>query len=134
MGWWQREKATQPNGAKTTRVKGQQAEDFALAYLQGQGLKLLARNYKTPGRGGGEIDLILRAEDGTVVFVEVRSRQHAGFGGAGGSIGVSKRRRIVFAAQMWRQRYAPHAACRLDVVLIEGDNLQWLPAAFDASA
>ena len=82
MGWWQREKARQPNGAETTRVKGQQAEDLALAYLQGQGLKLLARNYKTPGRGGGEIDLILRAEDGTVVFVEVRSRSHQGFGGA----------------------------------------------------
>ena len=119
--------------AATTKARGQAAEDQALAYLQAHGLRLLARNYRTPGRGGGEIDLILQAADGTVVFVEVRSRKHAGFGGAGGSIGAAKRRRIVFAAQMWRQRYAPHAACRLDVVLIEGDNLQWLPAAFDAS-
>lgn len=133
MGWWQREKAMQPNGAETTRVKGQQAEDLALAYLQGQGLKLLARNYKTPGRGGGEIDLILRAEDGTVVFVEVRSRSHQGFGGAAHSIGAMKRQRIVFAAQHWLLHTGVQSACRFDVVLLDGKQLQWICGAFDAA-
>lgn len=103
-----------------------------MAYLQAQGLQLIARNYRTPGRGGGEIDLILQEADGTVVFVEVRSRRHADFGGAGGSIGHGKRQRIIFAAQHWLQRQPSPSACRFDAVLIDGTQLQWLRAAFDA--
>ena len=122
------------SAAVTTKVRGQAAEDQALAYLQAQGLRLLGRNYRTPGRGGGEIDLILQEPDGTVVFVEVRSRSHAGFGGAGGSISAAKRQRIVFAAQCWLKRHGSSAACRFDVVLMDGNQLQWLHAAFDAGA
>jgi len=119
--------------AATAQVRGRVGEDRALAYLQAQGLQLIARNYRTPGRGGGEIDLILQEADGTVVFVEVRSRSHADFGGAGGSIGQSKRQRIIFAAQHWLQRQARTSACRFDVVLIDAAQLQWLRAAFDAA-
>lgn len=119
--------------AKTVaQVRGQAGEDQALAYLQARGLRLLGRNYRTPVRGGGEIDLILQESDGTVVFVEVRSRSHNDFGGAGGSIGLRKRQRIVGAAQHWLQCQAHPGACRFDVVLIEGGQLQWLRAAFDA--
>ena len=60
--------------AATTKQAGDAAEDRALAHLVASGLRLLARNYRTPGRGGGEIDLVMRAADGTVVFVEVRKR------------------------------------------------------------
>ena len=119
------------SAALTTKARGQAAEDQALAYLQAQGLRLLARNYRTPGRGGGEIDLILQEPDGTVVFVEVRSRSHAGYGGAGGSISASKRQRIIYAAQVWLQSHAHSVPCRLDVVLIDGPNLTWMRAAFD---
>ena len=56
----------------TTKQKGDAAEDRALQHLQTQGLQLVQRNYRTPGRGGGEIDLIVRDADGTLVFVEVR--------------------------------------------------------------
>jgi putative endonuclease len=45
------------------------------------------RNYRTPGRGGGEIDLVMREPDGTVVFVEVRSALQQRPGGAAASIG-----------------------------------------------
>ena len=122
-----------PSAAVTTQARGQAAEDQALAYLQAQGLRLLARNYRTPGRGGGEIDLILQDRDGTVVFVEVRSRASADFGGAGASIGAVKRQRIIAAAQHWLQQRRCTAACRLDAVLIDGDHLQWLRGAFDAA-
>lgn len=117
----------------TAQARGQAGEDQALAYLQAKGLRLLGRNYRTPGRGGGEIDLILQESDGTVVFVEVRSRSHADFGGAGGSIGADKRRRIVLAAEHWLLCHPCAGACRFDVLLIEGAQLQWLRAAFDAS-
>ena len=41
-------------GKKTTRARGEAAEDLAWAHLRAQakGLQLLARNYRTPGRGG----------------------------------------------------------------------------------
>ena len=73
----------------TTKQAGDAAEDRALAHLQAQGLRLLERNYRTPGRGGGEIDLVMREPDGTVVFVEVRQRASAAFGGAAASISAA---------------------------------------------
>src|SRR5690606_6222430 len=112
------------------------AEDTALAYLQARGLRLVERNYRTPGRGGGEIDLILRDRDGSLVFVEVRSRNTDRFGGAGGSIGHAKQQRIVLAARHYLMRWATPPACRFDVVLVQtqGDkgSVEWLQAAFDA--
>ena len=116
----------------TTRQRGALAEDRALAHLQAAGLRLLERNYRTPGRGGGEIDLILRERDATLVFVEVRSCASRAFGGAGASITSSKRRRLIFAAQHYLLRLNPPPPCRFDAVLIEGDSIQWLRAAFDA--
>nr|WP_240933301.1 YraN family protein [Diaphorobacter sp. HDW4B] len=107
------------------------AEDQALAHLQKAGLKLVTRNYRTPGRGGGEIDLIMRDRDGTLVFVEVRSRGSAQFGGAGASIGATKRRRIIFAALHYLAVLPAHPPCRFDVVLIQPE-LVWLKGAFDA--
>lgn len=38
---------------------GDAAEDRAAAHLRRAGLRLLERNYRTPGRGGGEIDLVM---------------------------------------------------------------------------
>lgn len=117
----------------TTRARGNAAEAVALAHLQAAGLRLLERNYRTPGRGGGEIDLIVREAGGTLVFVEVRSRASRAFGGAGASIGSAKRQRIVFAARHFLLRFgsAP-PPCRFDAVLVEGAQVQWLRAAFDA--
>ena len=114
-----------------TRTQGQWAEDRALAHLQSAGLRLLARNYRTPGRGGGEIDLVMRDRDGTLVFVEVRSRTHGGFGGAGASISATKQQRIIFAARHYLMRLPSPPPCRFDVVLVE-EGVQWIKAAFDA--
>lgn len=118
--------------ARSTRERGNAAEDLALAHLQAAGLRLLERNYRTPGRGGGEIDLILRAPDGTVVFVEVRSRSGKAFGGAGASIGATKQRRIVFAARHYLMGLGAPPPCRFDVVLVE-NSVEWIRAAFDAA-
>jgi putative endonuclease len=116
---------------RTTRQAGCAAEDAALALLQRAGLTLLERNYRTPGRGGGEIDLIMREPDGTVVFIEVRARANREFGGAGGSISAAKQRRIVFAAHYYLLRCPSPPPCRFDAVLLEPD-IQWLRAAFEA--
>jgi putative endonuclease len=116
----------------STKQQGDAAEDQALRHLVANGLRLVARNYRTPGRGGGEIDLVMRERDGTLVFVEVRRRGGARFGGAAASIGMQKRRRIVFAARHFLLRLGQVPPCRFDVVSIEGDGIQWMRAAFDA--
>ncbi|WP_225785510.1 YraN family protein [Xenophilus sp. Marseille-Q4582] len=118
--------------ATTTKKLGDAAEEAALAHLQAAGLLLVARNYRTPGRGGGEIDLVMRTRDGTLVFVEVRRRASAAHGGAGGSITALKQRRIVFAARHFLLRLGRTPPCRFDVVLVQGAQIEWLPAAFDA--
>lgn len=119
--------------AATTKQVGDAAEDAALHYLQQAHLRLLERNYRTPGRGGGEIDLIMRAPDGTTVFVEVRQRKSASHGGAAASVSATKQRRIVFAARHYLMRLRESPPCRFDVVLLEAGGIQWLQAAFDAS-
>ena len=111
---------------------GDAAEDRALAHLCAAGLRLVARNYRAPGRGGGEVDLILREPCGTLVFVEVRQRANARFGGAAASIGATKRARVIRAARSYLLRLRAPPPCRFDVVAIEGGQLQWLKAAFDA--
>ena len=125
---------------RTTKAKGDAAEQAALDHLVAHGLRLLARNQSTPGRGGGEVDLVMQTGDGTVVFVEVRARRSSANGGAAASIDVRKQRRVVLAARHYLQRWpeANPPSCRFDVVLVEGEGAQrqltWLPAAFDADA
>lgn len=117
----------------TTRLRGNAAEDAALAHLLAAGLTLVERNYRTPGRGGGEIDLVMREAGGTLVFVEVRARVGTTHGGAAASVGGVKQRRIVLAARHYLMRHKSPPACRFDVVAIDGNHIEWLKAAFDAA-
>ncbi len=114
----------------TTSSAGQAAENQAVQYLERAGLSMLVRNYRCRG---GEIDIICR--DGKVlVFVEVRLRRHAGFGGAAASITASKQRRIILAAEHYLARQGWHqCACRFDCVLLDGQQIEWLRDAFDAT-
>lgn len=113
-------------------LRGRAAEDLAAAHLAGQGLHILARNYRV---AGGEIDLIAR-HGAELVFVEVRSRRSAAFGSAAESVTPSKRRRLLLAAQHYLatlgQRTPP--PCRFDVISITGtldaQHLEWLRDAF----
>lgn len=116
---------------------GAAAEDRALDHLQRQGLVLVERNYRVargPRARGGEIDLILRERDGTLVFVEVRARADVSRGGAAASVGAAKQRSLAFAAQRYLGRFATPPPCRFDVIAIDGDRLEWLRAAFDGAA
>ncbi|CAM8655719.1 COG0792 Predicted endonuclease distantly related to archaeal Holliday junction resolvase [Comamonadaceae bacterium] len=119
--------------SRTTKQVGDAAEQRASGFLQAKGLQFVARNYRTPGRGGGEIDLIMRDRDGTLVFVEVRKRSCTDHGGAAASVGHVKQRRIIFAARHYLLQLRTVPPCRFDVVVMDGDAVEWLRAAFDAS-
>ena len=120
--------------APVTKAVGDAAEALALAHLQRQGLRLVERNYRVargPFARGGEIDLILRDRDGTLVFVEVRSRRSGTHGGAAASIGAAKQRSLVLAARHYLQGLPQTPPCRFDVVAIDNGCIEWLPGAFD---
>lgn len=120
----------------TTKALGDESETRALAHLQAHGLVLVERNYRLargPNRRGGEVDLVMRDRDGTLVFVEVRKRASVSHGGAAASIGAAKQRSLVLAAQHYLRRFASPPACRFDVVAIDGAAVRWLSGAFDAA-
>ena len=125
-----------PLAPRTTKARGDHAERRALAHLVASGLVPVERNYRVargPSARGGEVDLILRDRDGTLVFVEVRSRADVRHGGAAATVGALKQRRLVFAARHFLARLPTLPPCRFDVVSVEGDRIEWLRAAFDAS-
>jgi putative endonuclease len=114
--------------ARTRR--GAAVETAALAHLRRAGLGPIARNVRYKG---GELDLVMRDGD-TVVFVEVRYRATADFGGGAASVDLRKRRKLVLAAQLFLQSHPALAQgpCRFDVVDGRGDppELTWLRDAF----
>lgn len=109
----------------TTKEIGDAGEESAVRHLEAQGMRVLARNFRVKG---GELDIVGR-DGATIVFVEVRRRASADFGGAAYSITATKQRRLVLAARHWLARHGD-AACRFDCVLIEGENLEWIKDAF----
>jgi putative endonuclease len=116
------------------RIRGDAVEAAALVHLQGQGLRLLDRNASSRA---GEIDLVM-ADGDALVFIEVRYRANAAFGGGAASVDAGKRRRLVRAAQVFLQRHPrlADAPCRFDVVAASGDpaapGIEWLKDAFRA--
>ncbi|WP_447973327.1 YraN family protein [Nitrospira sp. Kam-Ns4a] len=114
------------------RALGPAAEAEAERLLRGKGYRILARNLRLPG---GEIDLVAEAA-GVLVFVEVKARRSAAFGGARYAVDGRKRTRLIrLAAQYLAQRRLQNQPCRFDVVLCHGavawpDRLEHIENAF----
>lgn len=116
------------------KEQGDAAERLAEQYLLRAGLKLVTRNFRCRL---GEIDLIMQ-DGNSLVFVEVRQRRSRGFGGAAGSIGFHKQRKLVAAAQFYLGGLDRTPPCRFDAVLLDAPDdrgasrVEWLKNAFDA--
>lgn len=113
---------------------GKQAEQRALRFLSGYGLKFLGKNFRA---GRGEVDLIL--QDGkTIVFVEVRSRSSNDYMDAVESIDRRKVESIIHASRHYLQKHgiSDSAFCRFDVVTLTGagrsPKIEWIKGAFEA--
>ena len=108
--------------------RGAEAEALAAAYLEKQGLTIVARNYRCRL---GEIDLVAR-DGATTVFIEVRKRRSAAFGGAAASITAAKRMKLMKAARHYISRLQSLPQCRFDALLIEGEppRIEWIRNAF----
>ncbi|MGY8564223.1 YraN family protein [Paracidovorax citrulli] len=110
--------------------RGAAVETAALGHLRSAGLSPLARNVRYKG---GELDLVMR-DGGTTVFVEVRYRADARYGGGAASVDLRKRRKLVLAARLFLLSHPELAQqpCRFDVVDASGEppRLNWLRDAF----
>ncbi|NJD88536.1 MAG: YraN family protein [Betaproteobacteria bacterium] len=113
------------------RLRGEAAEELAARFLAAQGLAILARNYRTRL---GEVDIVAR-EGAVLVFLEVRLRSWAAWGGAAASVDARKQRRIVAAARHFLSRLRAEPPCRFDVLTLDGPagSPAWIRGAFEAA-
>jgi putative endonuclease len=108
-------------------------ERRARRFLEKQGCKTIARNYlcKT-----GELDLVMADPDGTIVFVEVKTRSTEDFAGPEDSVTAAKRKKLSRAAQYFLKAHKiEDRPCRFDVVAIKigrtgPETIKHYPGAF----
>ncbi len=114
---------------KLNKQTGDAWELKARRLLESKGLRFLAANVHARG---GEIDLIMK--DGvTTVFVEVRYRASASFGGAAFSVTRNKQSKLLQTARLWLARHNGSfetTDCRFDVVAFTGNQIEWFKNAF----
>jgi putative endonuclease len=112
--------------------RGVQGEETAARFLETQGYRILARNFR--GRRG-ELDLV--AEEGdTLVFLEVKTRTQNRFGEPHWSVDRRKRDRIVRSATEYLARHrCGERVCRFDVLFLyqgtEPPKLELIRNAFE---
>lgn len=83
----------------------------------------------------GELDLIVQSAR-HLVFVEVKARRNALFGGPGAAVSRAQRERICTAAECFVNAHPGYAepdglSIRFDVVLICGRTVERVEGAFD---
>jgi putative endonuclease len=117
------------------KTLGQRGEAVAARYLRRRGYKILARSDRTKP---GEIDLVM-ADHGTVVFIEVKTRQSHDAGHPADAVDEPKQRRLTRLAVTFLKRHGLlDYPARFDVVAITWPAGKWFPKiehfknAFDA--
>lgn len=117
----------------TKRATGDAAEEFALRYLERQGLVEVQRNFTCRL---GEIDLIMR-DKGCLALIEVRFRNNRSQVEATLTVDHRKQQKLVRTAAMflaWNERYA-ELPLRFDVLGLDRDasgatTVSWVRDAF----
>ena len=99
----------------TARTKnlGNAGETFAAHFLEQKGYKILTKNFRVRS---AEIDIVAEFE-GTVIFVEVKTRSDVQHGLPVEAVNFRKQQKIIEAASVFLQdeKYCD-SACRFDVV------------------
>ena len=112
---------------------GRWGQNKAEVFLKRRRLRTLARNFAF---SGGELDLVMGDRDGTIVFVEVKTRRDEKFMPAIASVNAEKRRHITRTAKCFLKQFKiSDRPLRFDIVtVILGDKgkpeIQHYPNAF----
>ncbi len=96
---------------------GKKGEDTAEKYLKKHGYRIIEKNFKSPS---GEIDIVA-LDKGTIVFVEVKTRNSDEFGPPELSVTSTKRQKIIKSAfHFLSKKRIKDTPCRFDIVSITG--------------
>ena len=100
----------------STAALGRYGEQLAADHLQAAGMTVVDRNWRC---AEGELDLVLRDADGTLVFCEVKTRSSSAFGEPAEAVGRVKARRLHVLAARWLAEH-PSGGCplRVDVIAV----------------
>jgi putative endonuclease len=110
LGWYKKRLLT--NGKRLGRWGEKHGERF----LRSRGLKTLARNFTCRV---GEIDLIMTDTEGTIVFVEVKTRSDEHFVEAERTVSRGKQAKMVKASRYFLSSHKiEERPCRFDVVTV----------------
>lgn len=104
-----------------TRGRGRLAETDGVAWLQGQGFRILDRNVEYRA---GEIDVVALEGD-TLCFVEIKARATDQFGEALWAVTSRKQRQIAAAAALYLVESSYEGPCRFDVLAMDGEAGGW---------
>lgn len=97
-----------------SKLLGRYGESLAADFLRKKGYDILGAGYRGPF---GEIDIIAM-KDGTVSFVEVKTRQDGAYLPASTAVGKDKRRRIMLTAQKWVDGHGFRGQISFDIIEI----------------
>ena len=98
---------------------GERGEALAWNFLRKQGYELLERNFRTRF---GEMDVIAR-KDGSLVFIEVKTRRNERFGIPAEAVDWRKRQKLTRVAQAYLQTHRlENQAARFDVLSVTWDG------------
>ena len=86
-------------------LRGAYGERVARQHMEGLGYAILQTNYRCRW---GEVDIVAQ-QDGTLVFVEVRTKQNLTYGTPQESISQRKMDRVVATAQTYLQQHVPES-------------------------
>ena len=96
---------------------GKWGEDLAAAYLQGKGYIIINRDWKS---GHRDIDIIVKDEAGTIVFVEVKTRRNRVFGEPEEAIDYRKMQSLQLAINHYIKSHNINDDVRFDIISIIG--------------
>ena len=108
--------------------KGRAGEDTAALFLENKGMKIIYRNFR---HRAGEIDIIA-LEEGTLVFIEVKTWSGYGIEALEQGLDKKKQRRIIETAKYFLSvhREYRYMAVRFDVLFIAPQGITHLASAF----
>jgi putative endonuclease len=107
-------------GSDPRHVVGANGEDAVAQWYRAAGYDVLDRNWRVRE---GELDLVVRGTDGTIVFCEVKTRRSDRFGLPVEAVTTRTQQRLRQLAGLWLSAHRAHrGALRFDVASVVPDG------------
>lgn len=104
---------------------GQSGEQQAALFLTRLGYCILKRNLCLPF---GEIDILAKAPDSTIVVVEVKTKLSDDITEPHQSVTFAKQKKLIMLAKAMEVNY-PNSPIRIDVISIKGEEVEHIENA-----